>query len=353
VTAPARVARRLVLPIRLGIDPMERLLVASLKGDPEFEAIEPQVFDDKRNGHGMRVLRYRHDGRVDIYFQRGVHVDLDRYTFGTGIGDFAETTIDPCRFGITGRGVQLEIGFVDAQGRRVELSIHEDADSKQGFAMLAPVGADVVGPKQLFLVHMPSIDLVRRRGSTFEGRIGERALGPAALPVPLRGHAVWFTRYVERPAVATLNPPADTPLEAEFAGAGTIEIEGSRFALDANGDVMRIAAALDTRRAELEFARPFPNLDGLGAQDTRRGEWAISINDAPITGGMYRVERRDQRVEVDLDVTRPWVPAKMPWAMAIFLRLVPSFRNWPATYRWHGVIEYGAATSLQGGWLHK
>jgi hypothetical protein len=35
-----------MLPIRVGLDPMERLLVATFKGDPEFEAIEPQVFDD-------------------------------------------------------------------------------------------------------------------------------------------------------------------------------------------------------------------------------------------------------------------------------------------------------------------
>ncbi len=41
---------RLVLPIRLGIDPMEKLLVASFKGDPEFEGFEPQVFDDRTAG---------------------------------------------------------------------------------------------------------------------------------------------------------------------------------------------------------------------------------------------------------------------------------------------------------------
>lgn len=61
--------RRLVLPIRLGIDPMEKLLVASFKGDPEFEGFEPQVFDDPINGKGMRVLRYRKDGKVDVYWQ--------------------------------------------------------------------------------------------------------------------------------------------------------------------------------------------------------------------------------------------------------------------------------------------
>jgi hypothetical protein len=150
-----------------------------------------------------------------------------------------------------------------------------------------------------------------------------------------------------------LNPPADAPLLAEFAGAGTIEIEGSRVTLDANGDVARIAATADARRADLVFAPPFPNLEGLGAPDTRHGQWSISLNDAVITGGLYRVQRRDQRLEVELDVTRPWVPANMPWAMTIFVWLVPSFRNWPATYRWHGVVEFGATISLRGHWNRK
>jgi len=87
--------RQIMLPIRLGIDPMERLLVASFKGDPEFEGLEPQVFDDPVNGKGMRVLRYRKLGKVDVYWQHGVHVDRSTFTVGSGIGDFAETTIEP------------------------------------------------------------------------------------------------------------------------------------------------------------------------------------------------------------------------------------------------------------------
>lgn len=346
-------SRRLVLPIRFEIDPMVRLCVAGLKGDPEFEALEPQVFDDERNGHGMRVLRYRHDGRVDIYRQPGVRVDQERYTFGAGIGDFVETTIDPCRFDITDSGLQLDIGFVDAQGRRVALRIQENAEGERGFPMLAPVGADVVSPRLLFLVHMPQIDLVRRRGSTFGGHIGDRPLRPSGLPIPLRGHAVWMTRYVDRPAIAILNPPAEAPLQAAFSGEGMIELAGSRFSLDANGDVSRVTAAVGERRAHLDFVPPFPNLDGLGTHDSRHGEWSISINEVPITGGTFRAERQGLRVDVELDVTQPWVPRHMPWAMAILVRVVRRFRNWPATYRWRGVIEYGTAISMKGAWVRK
>ncbi|MDP3104707.1 MAG: hypothetical protein Q8M95_08870 [Candidatus Methanoperedens sp.] len=132
--------RRIILPIRVGIDPMEGLLIANFKGDPEFEGLEPQVFDDPINGRGMRVLRYRKDGKVDVYWQPGVHVDRSTFAVGKGIGDFMETTMEPAHLKITERGVDLHVGFTDAQGCRVEFRVHEDSSGKQGFPLLAPVG---------------------------------------------------------------------------------------------------------------------------------------------------------------------------------------------------------------------
>ncbi len=188
-----------ILPICVGIDPMEKLLVANFKGDPEFEGLEPQIFDDLINGKGMRVLRYRKDGKVDIYWQQGVRVDSTTFAVGAGIGDFAEVTIEPAHFELTERRLELHVAFTDAQGRKVELRVHEDTHGKQGFPMLAPVGADVKKPPRLMLVYMPSIDLVRSTGSLVEGRIGDRTLRPASLPILLNWHRVWFVRYVPNP----------------------------------------------------------------------------------------------------------------------------------------------------------
>jgi len=106
---------RVVLPVRVGLDPMERLLVATFRSDPEFEGIEPQVFDDAVNGKGMRVLHYRRDGRVDVYWQRGVHVDRSTFVLGAGIADCAEVIVDPARFEIAGRGAapgRVEVVFL-------------------------------------------------------------------------------------------------------------------------------------------------------------------------------------------------------------------------------------------------
>ncbi len=191
MTTAAQSLRRIVLPIQLGIDPMERLLVATFKGDPEFEGFEPQVFDDSVNGRGMRVLRYRKDGKVDVYWQPGVRVDMTTFAVGAGIGDFAEVTIEPVRFKITECGVDLHVAFTDEQGRKVELRVQEDTRGKRSF--------------------------------------------------PLNWHRVWFVRYVPQSIIGTLNPPMSRPVFIELPAPGSVEVEGMKVVVDGDGSVTKIS----------------------------------------------------------------------------------------------------------------
>ncbi len=341
---------QLILPFRLGLDPMEKLLVATFKGDPEFEAIEPQLFDDAVNGKGMRVLRYRKDGRVDVYWQPGVRVDPNSFVVGTGIGDFAETTIDPAFFEISERGVDLHVAFTDSRGREIELRVREDADGKRGFPMLAPVGADIARPFQLFLVYMSDIDLVRRKGSFFEGRIGDRAVHPASLPVLLHGHRVLFIRYAARPVIGTLNPPMSQPLIFDLAAPGSADVDGMSVVADRDGKVTRISAGREPRQVEIGFLPGFPNLFGLTNGGSVSGRWSIRIAGTLITGGSYHALREASRIAVGLDVTEHWKPSGLPLSMEIFTRVVPTFRSWPSTYRWRGAIELGTMPAMSGMW---
>lgn len=267
---------------------MEGLLVASFKGDPEFEAIEPQRFDDPVNGKGMRVLRYRKDGRVDVYWQPGVRVDRNTFVVGAGLGDFADARMKPARLHITKRGVDLHVAFTDARGRAMELRIREDASGKRGFPLLAPVGADIEKPLQLFLAYLPDIDLVRRAGALFEGRIGERALRPASLPILLHWRRVLFIRYAARPVIGTLNPPATRPVMFELPVPGSADVAGMTVTADGDGSVTRMSAGTEPRRVEVAFHPGFPNLLGLPDGGSRAGRWSIRIAGVPITGGVYR-----------------------------------------------------------------
>ena len=345
--------RKIIIPIRLGIDPMERLLVASFKGDPEFEGFEPQVFDDPINGKGMRVLRYRKDGKVDVYWQPGVQVDKSTFTVGVGIGDFVETTIEPAQFEINERSLDLHVAFTDAQGRKVELRVHEDTHGKSGFPLLAPVGADVEKPPRLMLVYMPSIDLVRRSVSLVEGRIGDRILRPASLPILLNWHRVWFVRYVPRPIIGILNPPMSRPVVVELPTPGSTEVEGMTVVVDGGGSVTRISTGQEPCRVEIDFFPGFPNLLDLASGGSAAGRWSIRIANIPITGGSYSASREDDRVAVELDVTENWKPSGLPLSMELFTRVVQMFRTWPATYRWRGVVDLGEAPIMSGVWERK
>lgn len=347
-SAPSR--RQVILPFRLGIDPMEGLLAATFKGDPEFEGLEPQVFDDAVNGKGMRVLRYRKDGRVDVYRQSGIRVDRSTFVVGAGIGDFVEATIEPARFEITERGVDLHVAFTDAQGRKNELRVREDAPGKRGFPMLAPVGADIEKPLQLFLVYMSDIDLVRRTGALFEGRIGDRTLQPASLPILLHGRRVLFIRYVASPVIGTLNPPMSRPLIFELPVPGSGEVDGMSVDADREGNVTRICTGQEPRNVEVDFLPGFPNLPGLPGGGSASGRWSIRIAGAPITGGSYHVLREAGRADVELDVIDRWKPSGLPLSMEIFTRVVRKFRTWPSTYRWRGAVELGAVPAMSGAW---
>ena len=132
-----------MFPFLVGIDPMERLIVLDIKDDPQYAMIEPQVFDDPVNGRGMRLLLYRKDNKVDVYWQKGVNVDRDTISIGAGIGAFKETGIHPSRFIITPKGVDLDIAFTDVHGNRIMLKIAENSSDHTRMSFLAPVGKDI------------------------------------------------------------------------------------------------------------------------------------------------------------------------------------------------------------------
>ncbi len=342
--------RQVLVPIRVGLDPMERLLVAGVKGDPEFGALEPQVFRDPVNGNGMRVLRYRKDRKVDVYWQPGVRVDRNAFTVGAGVGDFAETTIAPAHFQIHDRGVDLHVAFTDAQGRKVELRVHENAPGRRGFPFLAPVGADIDKPTQLFLVYMPDIALVRRSGSEVVVRIADRILCPASFPALVGGHRVWFIRYVGKPVIGTLNAPGNQPAVVEMPVPGSAEADGMTIVANADGSVTRVGAGPEAGPVEVNFLPAFPNLLDLPDGGRAAGRWSIRIAGAGITGGSYLASREGDQVAVAFDVTEPWRPTGLPLSMQILTRVVPKFRTWPTTYRWRGVAELGGSPAMSGHW---
>jgi len=329
---------------------MERLVVASFRGDPEYVGLEPQVFDDPVNGKGMRVLRQRRDGKIDVYWQAGVNVDPATISIGAGIGDFAEVSIDPAHFEITPSGVDLHCAFQDVQGRKVEFKLTEHGDRPSRFPFLAPVGDQVSEPQRLFLVYMLDFDFVRRRSTEVHAAIGNRGLRPASIPLLRAGRRILLMRYSDRPLIGFFNPPMDSPTLFETAVPGNVAIGGMRMQVDASGRVVQAASGESVQSVQVDFAPGFPNLLGLSETETEKGTWAVRIAGAAITGGTYYVRRTGSTVASRIDVTDKWSPSGLPPGCTLLTKVVPSFRNWPTTYRWESTVQLDEGLALTGGW---
>jgi hypothetical protein len=332
---------------------MERLLVASFKGDPEFEMIEPQIFDDPANGKGMRVLRHRKNQKVDVYWQPGVKTDRSTISIGGGINDFQEVSIEPARFEITDRGIDLHLAFTDAQKRTVEFKILENTIVSNHFPLLAPVGKDIDNPLRLFLVYMHEFDFVRKKGTEVLARIGDRELLPASFPILRNYKKVMLMRYSAVPVIGTINPPMNMPIVFETTGPGSIVVDGMRVSVDEHYRVKKIDVGQGRRTTQVDFLPGFPNLLDLSEGTTEEGRWTFRISDTVITGGTYNLMRRVDSVGVEIDVTENWKPSGLPLSFEIFTQLVRSFRNWPTTYKWRGIVRLNDALSMDGAWIRK
>jgi hypothetical protein len=85
-----------------------------------------------------------------------------------------------------------------------------------------------------------------------------------------------------------------------------------------------------------------------------KGTWRLGIDSDPaIVGGFWTAERRQDVVELVLDVVRGWRPTGLPPLMAVVTRLAPVFRSWPTTYRWRGTVTLGNQPILTGRWERK
>lgn len=342
---------KIAFPFKIDIDAMERLIVVSLKDNPEFEMIEPQVFDDPINGKGMRIILYRKDKKVDIYWQHGVTVNREMITIGAGIENFMETVIQPSRFEITEHGVEVHVVLKDAQGRTVELEIMENQSRISPFAFLAPVGKDIDNPKRLFLAHMLAFDFVKEKGTYFSCKIGDHVLYPESFPIRRNFKKVMFIRYSGFPVVGTFNPSMNEPLIFETEKPGQIEVDGMVLHVDKDGRIMKACVNQKIKKIELDFPNGFPNLYDIKNGTEEKGEWLYNIADMTIIGGTYFLTHTNN-IEIRIDVTQNWEPTNLPLSFKLFTWFVRSFRNWPTTYIWNGSINLDNNT-LVGRWSRK
>lgn len=340
-------SERLLTPFHLHVDPMERLLLVNLEGDPDslYAGFEPQAFDDDVHGRGVIVIGWRHDGRVDVFHPPEVRLDPDTYGItGDGLHLMLERPLEDARFEITEGGIDLDLRFEDAIGRQVELRILEtSARAVSRFGLLAPMGDAVSDPPALPLVLMREFAFVRLAGTEALVAIDGREHELDLLPVPIDFNRVYFVRYALEPLIATFNPEHDGPLEPLTIAGDDAEHRGVRFDLDRSASHTAVAGLERTQADQsvrIAFEPGFPNPLDLAPGADLEGRFVIS-SDMRLgrVVGEYRLQRLGERVHVRLVPSEGWRPRERKLPVRLVYRLNPVFLTWPSTYVWEAELD--------------
>ena len=264
-------ATTLVQPFAIGIDPMARLLLVNIDGDPDdvYLGFEPQAFDDEVHGRGLIVVAWRRDGRVDVYHQPSVTLDPATYDIaGAGLHAMLERPFDGAWFEIRESGVDADLRFHDADGRRVELTVRElGTRPRPRFGLLAPMGDAATSPSALPLVLLRDFSFVRRTASEVRVAIDGREHRIDALPVPIDRQAATFVRYAQAPLIARLNPAHDgaaTLLDGAASGVRTLAetIGETRLAVvrsETHTAIERLERRAGDQTVQIALDPPFAN----------------------------------------------------------------------------------------------
>jgi hypothetical protein len=338
---------RVLCPFVLQVWDVDRMLNFEVADDPDYEGLELQVFEDPVHGRGMVVLlRRRQDGRFDVYRQPGVALDPAYVQIGGELGECRQASIEPARFDISRCGIDVDVRLSDLAGREIRVRIDDrDGRRRHPGTLLAPVGSTIEHPVWLPLFLMGGCDLVRKTGQAFDLRIGGRRVTTGRLPGGWL-HRRRLVKYTAAPTAVVLNPAGDGPVATvDPRTPGNVRFDG------ASNRIERLQARTASHCAGLVLEPAFPDVARVRPGALATGAWRLDIDDHPaVVGGTWTVERRQDHVEIALDVTRGWRPRGLPPLMAVVTRVAPVFRNWPTTYRWSATITLGDPPLLRSRW---
>jgi hypothetical protein len=213
--------------------------------------------------------------------------------------------------------------------------------------LLAPVGSVLEDPASLSLFVMGGCDLVRRSGRAFDVRIDGRPVATGRLPVGWL-HRRRLVKYTVDPTVVVCNQAYEGPVATVDSRApGDVEVDPR------SGGIAALRACNGGHHARLELA-PALHVAHLRPRQAIEGTWQLGIDSDPaVVGGFWAAERRQDVVDLVLDIVRGWRPTGLPVLMAVVTRLAPVFRTWPTTYRWTGTVTLGDQPTLTARWERK
>jgi hypothetical protein len=316
------------------------MVLLDFEQDATYTGLEVQrLADPDGMGEGTVVLMARRDGRTDVYFEP--HLQLDPAGYGwvaQGLAGWYPTAMPASEFEVTADGLQLTVQLELCDGRSFDLRVHERRPGAgRRFTLLAPVGHASANPTFLPVFWLPNMAFVRRKGTNVDLRIGGDRRPLTRAPVPWKR-----ARYCAAPALGFWNE--------EHAGAAVVlprapgehRVPGGTASLvehDGQVAVRTLTARCGTRWLAVVHDPPVCELDTLADGAVHTGRVTVTVDDAELFGGCYRIRRIGDRVDLAVDVTRPWQPRDQSTIGAVMFRVLVFFRTWPTTYRWRGSVD--------------
>ncbi|MFD2203076.1 hypothetical protein [Shivajiella indica] len=342
----------LINPFEIRIDPMERLLLVNIEKDPDaiYKGFEPQYFNDEINGKGLLVIAWRLDLKVDLYFQKGLTLNPQKYDIaGNGLRAMKEVAFEKNKFLINQAGVQVEIVFNDLESRKIEIKVIENHDKeRKPFGLLAPMGDAATQPSALPLVYLHDFYFVRRKKTEACLRINGKEHKIDRFPFPLDGTWMYFMRYSSDPFIVTLNPSQSGVMKESAVNEGDI-------ILTKNGSAEEIKSLIGKRgrhQVELNFDPPFPQVNLLKDRVNLEGNFEIKghISTGRIIG-RYWVKKSEGQANIQLQPTGGWEPNEKKLAIRFLYSVAKIFKRWPKTYLWSAnLIQDGGTWQMDSKW---
>jgi hypothetical protein len=349
------------VPFNLHLDQMKRLLLINIQRDPDtvYLGFEPQVFDDPVNGHGLIVIAWRLDGKVDVYHQPTVTLKPVNYEFvGKGLADLIERPLTDAHYEVQPRGVDVQLAFEDKLGRSIAVRVHETNEHpRQPFSLLAPFPSGSEKPSSLPLVLLYDFYFVRQKNTQVEIVIQGKHHKADTLPVSIDGTRMYFMRYSTDPFIIHWNKDFAGLLPALHpSGVGPIEDDDAIYELvqnDGHFEISSLRPRDQSHAVQFTFSPAFPDVVHLRESAQVSGTFHIDLEKSMgHIAGVYQVQRCGDQVKIEVHPVGGWQPGVRKWSVRFMFFVVKLFKQWPKTYRWTATLDLSQpdAPQLHARW---
>ena len=312
-------------PIRLSMQPMDKLIAIAFKGNTNYNQIELQFFNDKINGKGVvAMLTKKSDGDIDIYYSKGLHFDNEMYSFDI-LHKPTETNID-YSFIITNTGVHCVLSMVDSRGNKIKLSVIQSSNAIDCTNFLAPVAPKSDNPSFFPFYYMRKTVFCRSSDTKIDLTINDIKQKPKKIPLLVNKKIVYLSRYADMPIIGMWHSDSSTVLKP-------IKKDSSKFnyyeLVDNNGhsEIKSIIESIDGHTMKLHFSPSIPDLRCLKSDIVVTGRFTISCDSiAGIVGGEYKITNNKNQIEFNCHPTKGFQPN-------------PG-KVWVKTLTWQSLLDY-------------